>query len=434
MIRPHYKKENMTAHFQKKSGSQIEFTLLITKEAIKKAEKKVIDEFRPHIAAKGFRKGSAPDEVIIASITQQRLSFETLEKAIEKEYRQFISENHLQPIQNPKLDLKDMKKDPAEVKVEVEVFPEVSLGNYKKIKMNPLKVDIKEEEIRRIIQKIMADMGIYTKVSRSAQKYDFLEVDFQGFDEKGGEIHNTKGEKVSFILGTGQFLETLENAFEGMKEGEEKKNVKVDFPKDYASQALAGKKVPFHIKLNQVRELNTEMLSEEDIFKIMGAKKTKEELKQDIQKMLEQKEETEQKKKNIALYNAELAKQVKVDLPESWILEEVEMRMQGIKNEEEYKKDPEHFWKLMGKKEEDVRKQFHRFAEDNLKVFLGLNEIIKQENIELDVDEEEKIAQMILLEKKRANWSKQQEMAALEKAKLNAKIDKYFEGLTLEKK
>ncbi len=421
----------MATPFKKKSGSKVEFTLDIPESALRKEKKKLIDHYRTHVKAKGFRKGHAPDEVVIAHINPQKLSYEALNEAINTEYRGFINEHQLQPVSAPHIEFPHPDKKPIKILCTVEVFPEVSVGSYQKIKSGKVQVKVTDEEIQAVIKNIMADKGVFKIVDRKSQKDDFLQVNFVGKDEKGSEIPQTKGEKVNFILGSGQFLEDLEKAFESMKPKEEKKNIKVKFPKNYPAADLQGKTIRFDIMLHEVRELIPEDLKPKDIEQITGQKKSISELKEDIQTILEQRKQEEEKKKIIDDYSEKLAKIVKTDLPESWITKEVNMRLEEIHNSPQYKNNPEEFWKMVGKTEEKTKKEFKESAEKNLKVFLGLSHIIKQEKIELNKDEEKK-AQSILERKqaqnKNSNFDRESEY---QRIALNLKIDKYFDTLTL---
>jgi trigger factor len=420
----------MSAPFKSLSHAKIAFSFSIEEADIKKAEKSVIDHFRAEVKTEGFRKGKAPDKVVVDHIGKDRLVYEALNTAVDKMYRDFIMTNKIQPVGAPKIDFSDIKKMPIEIKAEVEVFPEIIVKGYEKLKMEPLKVSVEKKEVDESIAHIMRDMKLQKTVERAATKGDLVEVDFVGKDKKGETIPNTEGKAVPFSIGSGQFLPDLEKAYEGMKAGEEKKAVKVKFPKEYPAKDLAGTVVLFDIKMNSVGEVSIDQLDETIIEQITGRKKKVEEFRQDIEKMVERNKRNEEKKKNIGAYNEKLLKITKGDLPRSWIERECEMRLEEIKQSPQYTHDPEAFWKQVGKKEEDMKKQFEKDAEANLKVFLGLSEIIKTEKIELDKDEMTK-AGLIVDQRMSQQQGEGHREEELQKTVLNLKIDKYLEGLML---
>ena len=420
----------MSAPFKKLSHSKISFSFSIEEEDIKKSEKAVIDHFRGEVKAQGFRKGKAPDKVVIEYIGIDRLKYEALNTAVDKKYRDFIMEHKIQPVAAPKIDFSDVKKTPIEIKAEVEVFPEIEVKGYDKIKMTPLKISVDAKEVEETIEHIMSDMKLQKTVKRASEEGDLVEVDFVGKDKKGETIPNTEGKAVPFVIGSGQFLPDLEKAYEGMKAGEEKKAVKVKFPKEYQAKDLAGTSVPFDIKMNSVGEVSAKHIDEKMIEKIVGRKKKIEEFKKDIEQMVERNKRNEEKKKKIGEYNEKLLKTTKADLPSSWIDRECEMRLEEVKQSPQYAHDPETFWKAIGKKEDDLKKQFAKDAGANLTVFLALSEIVKLEKIELDKDETTKAG--LIVDQRMSQMGEQANREEeLQKTVLNLKIDKYLEGLML---
>jgi trigger factor len=413
----------MTA-FKKLSGSRLSFTLTIPEEAIKKSHKKTIDQFRKHVAVKGFRKGHAPEEVVISSVGLERISFDAMNRAVDEAYQQFIATHKLRPIQVPKVDVKDFKKKPLEVEVEVEVYPEIELGDYKKIKIEKLKVEVTDQEVEDVLETLMTDAKLGKEVKREAKKKDLVTVDFAGKDKKGDIIPNTEGKNHPFRLGFNHFLEDLEKGIEGMKIGEEKE-VKVKFPKDYHGKDLAGNTIPFTVKLHKVEEISAKNITDADVAKITGENQSVKEFKEQIKTIITgNKTKTERKKKQEE-YSEKFLKYVKADLPESWVIGEVESRLENLKSSPQYQHDPENFWKAVGKTEEALKKEFHSQAEQDLKVFLGLNLLVEQEKVELGKEEIMKISQRL----KKMNHEEAERH--LEKAMIDAKIDKFLDGIIL---
>ncbi|MCF7906140.1 trigger factor [Candidatus Gracilibacteria bacterium] len=421
----------MAQNLKKISGSKISFQFSVEAEDIKRARKKVLDRLRRDVSLKGFRKGSAPDAMVVESVGEQRVSFESINEALEEKYLLFLKENKIQPVSAPDLKVGDWQKMPLEVKGEVEVFPEVDPGNYKKITMSASAVKVEEKEVDEVIENIMREAGLGKEVARAAQKGDLLKVDFSGADNKGNAVPNTDGKEVPFVLGSGQFLPDLEKACEGMKAGEEKKGIKVKFPSNYHSETMAGKTLLFTLKLHSVTEVSVDSLDEKGIEQITQRKKTKKEFREEVKGMVQRNKEDQEKKKQIGEYNEALLKTVKADLPASWITKEVEMRMHELKNSPQYKHDPEAFWKAIGKKEEDIKKQFAKDAEKNLLVFLALSKITELEGIELDKDEMKKAE--LLAQHRMSQGQAQNNDQEIQSVALQLRIDKYLEGVRLSK-
>lgn len=404
------------------SGSRVEFQLEVSEEAIKKSHKSTLDSFRKNVSVKGFRKGHAPDEVVLQSVGIERLSYEAMNRAIDVEYREFLAQNSISPVSQPQVDVKDWEKKPIQVKCVVEVYPEVKVGDFKNIKISSGEIKVEEKELDEVIATVMSDSQLGKKVNRSAKKGDVVVIDFLGRGKDGEILPRTEGKEQRVRLGMGHFLEDLEKGIIGMKAGEEQKNIKVKFPKDYHASDIAGKTVPFEVKLHAVEELDVKSFDADMIEKVTGQKKTVAQFREDLRNMILTNKTQTEKKKQIEAYQEKLVKMTKCELPESWIEGEVLSRLDRIKKSPQFEHDPAAFWKQMGKKEEDLKKEFRIASEESLKSYLALVEAVKVSKIVLTPKEEKEAKH----EASHApeNVSKEQ---AFEKAVLSRKIDKFLE-------
>ena len=413
--------------YKKLPASRVRFELMVEESDVSEAKKKVLERARAQVTIKGFRKGHAPDDAVLGAVGAQRIAFDALNQAVDDAYWAFIQEQKIRPVAAPKVDMPEKPDMPMKLTVEVDVFPEVELKDYTKIKVEKISVEVKDEQIDETIGKILAQMQMGETVDRAAKSGDMLTVDFRGKDKHGETLPNTDAEKSPLHLGSGQYLADLEKAFEGMKAGDEKKDVPVKFPKEYPSKDFAGKKVPFDIKVHEVKELKTKDLKPEIIQAVTGSEKTEEEFRADIRKMMEDQEKNKVFGEAVGKYQVQLLKYAKVDLPASWIEQEVESRLHRLKAHPQYAQDPEAFWKGVGKTEKDFRKEFESKATDDLKVYLILSQIVAKEDISLDKDEEAALEQSIAMQKERN--PKFSVEAETEKERLSRKIDKYLRGL-----
>lgn len=411
------------------SDSRIAFSLTLEKDDIAKAQKKVLDRHRAKVNLSGFRKGKAPDEAVIGAVGINQISAEALNEALNQKYHDFVTTNKIMPVSPPKVDMDPGKELPLEVKLEVEVFPEVKLGDYKKIKIDPMKVEISEQEIDDVIETIMSDMKLGKPVDRPAKKKDAVEVDFAGKDKEGNVVPGTKAEKHALRLGFQNFLPDLEKGIEGMKPGEEK-TIKVKFPKDYRATELAGKTLPFEVKLHNVTEVSAQNLEEAMVEKMVGQKKSVSDFRNDVKELITRNKTDAEKKKKREEFYKKLDKVLKAELPKSWIEKEVEGRLQHIKNAPQYQHDPEAFWKQVGKTEEALKKEFQSTAERDLRIMLGMGEVLKQENIELDADEIKK-AQLLAAQRTGEKAPQEERERALQQIAHELKIDKYLSTVIL---
>lgn len=109
-----------------------EILAIIPAADVEEARKKTLTEAGKEIEIKGFRKGKAPDDLIIKAIGEQKLSRLILEEIIPELYQKAVNQLHLNPIINPKIEVVESKENPDwKIKFTSCEEPEVNLGNFK---------------------------------------------------------------------------------------------------------------------------------------------------------------------------------------------------------------------------------------------------------------------------------------------------------------
>ncbi len=417
------------ANYKQLADSKIQFTTKIEKAALENAQKAVIESLKDEVSIKGFRKGQAPDEMVLGAIGPQRVAEEALNRALDKAFWNFVQGEEIRIVNRPDIEMPDKEGWPMEVKFTVEVYPTIKLGDYKKIKVKPAKVEIKEDEIDEVLQTLCAQAQIGHTVDRAAKDRDLLTVDFVAKDKKGETIPRTEGKGQIFRIGMGHFLPDLEKAFLGMKAGDTKDKVKVKFPKDYQAPDMAGKTILFNIALHEVKAIEPEKLTEDQIEQFAGKPMKLPAFREQIRETITTNKSKEAEQNAIREYEEALLKLVNADLPPSWIDEEVKNRFMRMTQNPQFQANPAAFWAQIGKSEEAFKKDIAEEAQKSLKVFLGLSQVIETEGIELDKDEMNEVDQLIEAQVARDPNTNQELLK--DKIVLNRKIDKHLRAQVL---
>ena len=89
---------------------------------------------------KGFRPGMAPRSLTIAAVGEHRITHEIIDLTLQETFTSALKKENLTPVSQPKIDikmLKDLTVDTAEMEyvAEFDVLPEITIGNYKEIKI-----------------------------------------------------------------------------------------------------------------------------------------------------------------------------------------------------------------------------------------------------------------------------------------------------------
>ena len=246
----------MKVEIKKLPKSEVQLTISVPFETYKKWEKRALEELGKEIKVPGFRSGHVPEEVIREKVREEGVKEATVEIVLPQTYAKAVTENKLDVIARPKVEIKsDIKKDGDDFVyiATVAVMPEVKVGDYKKIKVARKPVTVDPKSVEETVKLVMERFAEWKDVERKAQKGDRAEVDFEGFDEEGKAIQNTASKNHPVILGNGVMVPGFEDAIVGMGKGETKEFT-VQFPKEYHAKFMQGKKVKFKLTLNRLEE------------------------------------------------------------------------------------------------------------------------------------------------------------------------------------
>ena len=109
----------------------MKFTLTFTQDQIVPAKKKALEHIGSGATLKGFRQGKAPLDLIEKTTGQEKVIEETVSHLIPEAYSQYIKSQHLKPLTQPKISVKNMiPEGDWEFEVEIAEKPEVKLGKY----------------------------------------------------------------------------------------------------------------------------------------------------------------------------------------------------------------------------------------------------------------------------------------------------------------
>jgi len=259
-----------------------------------------------------------------------------------------------------------------------EVYPEVTLGQYKGLEVEKEEVNVTDEQVQAELDRMAQNVASTETVERPAKMGDTANIDFEGFDN-GVPFEGGKGDNFDLKLGSGQFVPGFEEQIVGMSAGEEK-DIDITFPEDYHKE-LAGKAVVFHVKLNKVTE--TIVPEQDDEFaKDVSEFDTLDELKADIRaKALENaKKQADSAFEQAAVDKA--AENTTVDMPKALVENELDIQMERFGYQLQMSGySMEQYAKMMGGDVSTMRNAFRPAAEKQAKISVTLEKIAEVEGI-----------------------------------------------------
>lgn len=357
---------------------------------------KVFAEKQKTVKVDGFRKGKVPRSVYEKKFGKESLYLDAANALVPTAYDKAMKDSKLEPIVQPSVDIKSIDETGVEFIFKIITKPEVKIKKYKGLKIKPEKVEVTEEEINHELGHLLEKYTeLVSKEKGKVENGNIAIIDFEGFKD-GVAFAGGKGENYSLEIGSHTFIPGFEEQVIGMKVGEEK-DLDVTFPEDYGAKDLAGAKVVFKVKVNEIKEKKTRELDEE-FFEDLGMDgiDSEEKLKEEIKKSIQAQKEMDAENKYVDTILEEVSKNVEVDIPEEMVEEEVDrlmrrfeeqMKMQGISLDV--------YYQFTGSTEKDLRSQMEKEAYKNVLYRLMLEELRVVEKQEVSEEEAEKEAESL---------------------------------------
>ena len=384
-----------------KQNNSATIVVEIDKELMETGVNKAYMKARKSIRIPGFRPGKAPRKMIEAMYGAHVFYEDGLEEIFPEIYDFAIANQEgLKAIGRPSLtDMQISEENIVTLTLTTEVYPEVTLGQYKGLEVEKAEATVTDEQVQAELDRMAQNVASTETVERAAQMGDTANIDFEGFDN-GVAFDGGKGDNFDLKLGSGQFVPGFEEQVVGMTAGEEK-DINVTFPEDYAAD-LAGKAVVFHVKLNKVTVTNTPELDDE-FAKDVSEFETLDALKADIRaKALEQ----AQKQIDSAFEQAAVEKAAEnttVEMPKALVEAELDTQMERFAYQLQMSGySMEQYAKMMGGDMSTMRNAFRPAAEKQAKITVTLEKIVETEGLTVSDEELEeefkKLAEQYQLE------------------------------------
>lgn len=310
-------------------------------------------------------------------------------------YDAAIKENNVEAVSKPNIDITQMEKGKDLIfTATVQTKPEVKLGKYKGIEIKKIEYNVSEEDINHEIGHMQEKNSRLVSVDdRPVENGDITVIDFEGSVD-GVPFEGGKAEGHELEIGSNTFIPGFEDQIIGMKVDEER-DIKVKFPDEYFSKDLAGKDAIFKIKLHEIKKKELPKLDDE-FAKDVSEFDTLEELKNSI------KEKIDVENKNKEKYETEeeaiktVCENTEIDIPSGMIEVEIDNMVKDIEGRLSYQGlKLEQYLQMVGKTEEDMRKEFEDQAKKSVKSRLVLEAVVKAEKLEASEEEVgEKIKEM----------------------------------------
>jgi len=377
----------MSVQVEKLEKNMAKLTVEVPAEEVEKALQAAYMKEKNKISIPGFRKGKVPRAMIEKMYGAAVFYEEAANILIQDNYAAAMEESKEDIVSRPTIDIVQIESGkPFIFTAEVAVRPEVTLGKYKGVQVTKIDTTVTDEEVEAALEKEQQkNSRTVTVTDRPVANGDTAVIDFEGFVD-GVAFEGGKGENHPLEIGSHSFIDTFEDQLVGKNAGDEV-DVNVTFPEKYQAADLAGKPALFKVKIHEVKakelpELNDEFAQDVSEFN------TLEEYKEDLKKHLEVQKEDEAKRTKEDEAIQKIIDKSTMEIPEAMIKTQCEnMVNEFAQRLAQSGLSMEQYMQFSGLTLDKLEEQVRPEAETRIKSSLVLEQIAKDENIEVSEEE-----------------------------------------------
>lgn len=370
--------------------AQVRCEVTVPHDVVEKLVPRALAHIGKEVELKGFRKGTAPANLVRAQVGEMKVLQEASFLAIEERYAAIIKEQKLRTIGEPQVEItKIAPGNPLCFTVVVAVYPAVALPDYKKIAAHEhaqrKPVEIKDEEVSGALEWLRESREKKALADRPAKSGDAVEIDFE---TRVGDVKVEGGESRNhpLVLGKNKFAKGFDEQLFGMRAGEQKEFA-LDIPVDHGNALLRGKHADFAVKMKSVFEREVPELTDE-FARSLGAFPSKDTLVESVRASMRMEKEAADKEVFRKALIQKIAAAAKADIADVLVERELEKILQEMEQSaKEYGLLFAQYLSHLKKTKEQLREELRPQAQERVKIALVLAEIAKAENVSVSEEE-----------------------------------------------
>jgi len=274
------------------SATNKEIRIEIPPEQVREVYDSVSKKYADQAQVPGFRKGFAPLDVIRMRF-QEEIKSEVIQEILPPKVTEAIQKHQLSPLAEPHLHLEDPENvkvngsQPLVISAHVQVMPEIPKPKYEGLEATRRVKPISEEQIDNIIDEKRQQQSTLIPVEdRKSKDGDMVIADLKGTfldDEKADPIEVND---LEVPLGDEVVEKSFSDNLQGVEEGDEKEFT-VEYPAEFSSPALAGRKVNYKALVKSVGTVELPELDDAWVESLDEDFKTVKDLRAGLRKDLE---------------------------------------------------------------------------------------------------------------------------------------------------
>jgi trigger factor len=354
-------------------------------QKVDEAFDEVAKDYQKHARLPGFRPGKAPKDMVLKKY-EAEIQDEVKRKVISNSYHTAVKNEKITVVGQPDIeDIQFAKGQPLQFVANIETAPDFELPEYKGIAAKREQSSVTDADVEHAINMLRDRVGDFKTQTRPLQKGDMAVVNYKGSSE-GKPLTEIAPTAKGLTEQKGFWVEVKENSFIpgfaeqliGMNAGE-KRTVNVDFPQEFVSPQLAGKKGTYEVELVEVKEKVLPAI-DDALAKQYGAEnldKLREGVRADLQNELN----TKQSRSIRNQVTDALLKQVNVELPETLVQHETRSIVYNLVSENQQRGVPK---EAIEAKKDEIYKNATNMAKERVKASFIFQKIAAKEGVRVE--------------------------------------------------
>jgi len=329
----------------------------------------------------GFRPGKAPLSLLERS-HGPNIRYDVLNNELGKRFDDVVKEAELRVAGTPDIEANsdDTSEEQLAFKATFEVYPEVDVPDFSALEVTRTNIEVSDEDVQRTVDILRKQRADYEpREGREAQEGDRVTLDFTGRID-GEPFEGGSAEDFPFVLGEGRMLPEFEEAVQGMKAGETK-TFPLEFPEDYGSETVAGKKAEFELTIKEVAEAVLPELNEEFARSLGEEDGSVEKLLADVKENIAREIKARKQARTKASVMDALVAATTFELPKALVHAEIHARIDNARQELAERGVPN------ADTMEIPHEAFQEEAERRVRLGLLIAEIVKTQELQASADQ-----------------------------------------------
>jgi trigger factor len=364
------------------AGSVVEMDIAAEEDEFAKAMNQAYRRIVRDINIPGFRKGKAPRHIVERMVGKEALIEEAGMGMMDELYRNALTQEGLVPVAEPEVNVTDVY--PIAFHVSVQVYPEVTLGDYQSVRVEPREVNLEDGAVDETIETLRKNVAEWIDLDeeRSPETGDQVTIDMIVYE--GDDVFQDPAEDMPWVLGEAGMFEALEDAIKEMSVGERTElTLAFDDEDETVAPEVRGKTLRYDMTLKGIKIRDLPEVDDEFAAKVGGLESV-DQLRSEVRKDLLRNRVSEAQTEVMNEIVNNMAEISEVDVPEAMVDTEVENQITQTRSRlAQSGMDLETFLQMSQKTEDDLRAEIREDAARRVRNSLVLQKITEAEDLKV---------------------------------------------------